>query len=192
MLKKLATLCLLCISLVACSTLYQPLRVDEKTDAYPTTVQVDAGGTLVYDTSLDPRGYRYVLLAADSNVRPSVFGFTVRQALAQAGIVRVFSVDEFAQLSRDRGIAPEDGKRKDLAQRFAKDISPVLVVDYEYRFLGDARFLSRLTVTDAKTSKVLLKIDHPRINWVSADTEAMYPVLNQLRRWIKESSKGRT
>jgi hypothetical protein len=187
--KLAAGATLVCLS--ACSTLYQPLKLDEKTGQYPTSVQVDPGGVTALDTSKDPRQYRHVLLLTDANVRPSVFAFTVRQALAQAGIVRVFTTDEFAALAADRGIAGADGQITNAQiQRFSKDVGSVLVIDYRYQFLGDARFLAQLSATDATTGAVLLRVNHPRLNWANADAEAMYPVLNELRKWIQLSAKG--
>lgn len=165
--------------------------MDEKTGLYPTSVQVDPGGVTVYDTSADPKAYRYVLLLTDSNIRPSVFAFTVRQALAHGGVTRVYTPDEFLAIAEDRRLSSNGAQiSTELVQRFAKEIGSVLVVDYRYQFVGDARFHSRLSVTDAANGKVLLRVDHPRLNWANADAEAMYPVLNQLRKWMKESGKG--
>jgi len=184
--------CSAIVLLSACSTFYQPLQVDEKTGLYPTSVQVDPGGITVFDTSTDPKTYKYVLLLTDSNIRPSVFSFTVRSALAQAGVIRVYTSDEFLRLARDRGITTSNSQPgTELIQRFAKEIGPVLVVDYTYQFLGDAHYHSRLSVVDAQSGRALLRVDHPRLNWANADAEAMYPVLNQLRKWMNESAKGR-
>jgi hypothetical protein len=192
-LRRQLVTCLALISLTACSTLYQPLKPEEKTGLYPTSVQVDAGGVTIYDTSADPKAFRHVLLLTDSNIRPSVFAFTVRQALAHGGITRVYTSDEFLAIAEDRRLASAGAQiNTELVQRFAKEIGSVLVVDYRYQYLGDARFHSRLSATDAANGRVLLRVDHPRLNWANADTEAMYPVLNQLRRWMNESGKGRT
>jgi hypothetical protein len=183
-------ICVPALLLGACSTLYRPLETDEKTGLYATSVQVDPGGVLVYDTSTDPKSYRYVLLLTDSNLRPSLFAFTVRHALAQAGVLSVYGPGEFLNLARDRGLVASS-LTTEVVQRFSREIGPVLVVDYRYSFLGDARFYSRLNVVDVGSGKALLRVDHPRVNWANADAEAMYPVLNQLRKWMNDSAKGK-
>lgn len=179
------------LSLGACSTLYQPLKLDDKTGLYATSVQVDPGGVTAFDTSRDPKQYRYVLILTDSNIRPTVFAVTVRQALAQSGLVRVYTPGEFAALASDRGITSPDGQiSSEMVQRFSREVGSVLVIDYRYQFLGDAHFIGQLSAVDASTGATLLRVNHPRTNWSNADTEAMYPVLNELRKWLKQSSKG--
>lgn len=184
---------LLAVSLAACSTHYQTLKVDDRSGLYPTSTQVDAGGILRFDTSVDPTRSAYVLLVADSNVRPSGFAFTLRSALAQSGITRVYTPEEFKLLAQDKGFQlPEDRITAEALRRFSTDHGPVLVVDMSYRFVGDARMRSQLLVGDARSGKLLLRVDHPKLVWSNFDAEALYPVLNQLRRWIKDSSKGAT
>lgn len=177
--------------LAGCSSFYHTLKVDDTTGLYPTSSQVDPGGVLAYDTSIDPRMFRYVLLITNSNLRPSGFAFTVRSALAQSGFTRVYSPEEFKQLAQDRGFVFSDDKLTgEAVRRFSSDIGPVLILDYTYRFVGDARMRSLLVVNDGRTGKVLLRVDHPRTVWSNHDAEALYPVLNQFRKWVKESMKG--
>lgn len=188
--RKLLLL-LFAASLAACSTHYHTLKADDRTGLYPTSTQVDPGGILTFDTSIDPRASAYVLLITEANIRPSGFSFTLRTALAQSGITRVYTLDEFKQLALDRSFKFQDDKiNAESLRRFSKEIGPVLVVDMTYRFVGDARMRSTLSVGDGRTGKALLRVDHPRLVWSDFDAEALYPVLNQLRKWIKESSRG--
>jgi hypothetical protein len=187
---KLA-LVLLTVSLAACSTHYHTLKADELTDLYPTSTQVDPGGILSFDTSVDPRASAYVLLITDANIRPTVFSFTLRSALAQSGITRVYTPEELKRLARDRGFTfPDDKISSESLRRFSTNIGPVLVVDMTYRFVGDARMQSILVVSDGRTGRALLRVDHPKMVWSDFDTEALYPVLNQLRKWVKQSGRG--
>jgi hypothetical protein len=184
-------LVLLTVSLAACSTHYHTLKADERTDLYPTSTQVDPGGILTFDTSIDPRASAYVLLITEANIRPSVFSFTLRSALAQSGITRVYTPDELKRLAQDRGFKfPDDKINAESLRRFSTEIGPVLVVDMTYRFVGDARMQSVLVVGDGRTGRALLRVDHPKVVWSDFDAEALYPVLNQLRKWIKQSGKG--
>lgn len=184
-------LMLLASSLAACSTHYHTLKVDDQTGLYPTSTQVDPGGILTYDTSIDPRTSAYVLLITEANIRPSGFSFTLRSALAQSGITRVYTLDEFKVLAQDKGFTfPDDRINAESLRRFSTEFGPVLVVDMTYRYVSDARMRSLLVVGDARTGKALLRVDHPKLVWSDFDAEALYPVLNQLRKWIKESSKG--
>ena len=115
----------------------------------------------------------------------------MRSALAQSGLTRVYTLDEFKQLAQDKGFTFQDDKiNAESLRRFSTEIGSVLVVDMTYRFVGDARMRSTLIVGDARTGKTLLQVDHPRLVWSDFDAEALYPVLNQLRKWIKDSSKG--
>jgi hypothetical protein len=184
-------LLLLAVSLTACSPHYQALKVDEQTGMYPAFTEVDPGGTLAFDTSVDPQTSPYVLLLTNATFRPPVFSFTVRNALAQSGITRVFTPEEFKQLAQDKGFTFSSDKNiLEELSRFSSEVGPVLVVAMSYRFIGEARARSTLVVGDAQTGKILLRVDHHKTVWSNADAEALYPVLNQLRKWIKESSRG--
>ncbi len=190
---QLPLIALLGCILSACSTHYQTLKVDERSGQYPTSSQVDAGGVLTYDTSVDSRGFPVVLLITNANIRPSGFEFTVRHALAQSGFSRVYTIDEFRLLAADKGFAFADEKiDAEAVRRFSSQVAPVLVVDITYRFVGDARMRSLLIVGDGRTGKALLRVDHHKTVWSDFDAEALYPVLNQLRKWIRDSSKGAT
>lgn len=180
------------VLLAGCATQYQTLRVDEKSGLYPTSTTVDPGGVLVYDTSVAPKSFKYVLLITNSNNRPSGFSFTVRSALAQAGLIAVYTPEEFRLLAQDRGFTfPEDRFTSESLRRFSTENGRVLVLDYTYRFLGNASMSSLLVATDGSTGKTLLRIDHPKHVFWDFDGEALYPVLNQLRKWIKDSAEDK-
>ena len=182
-------LLLLAASLAACSGHYRTLEIDEKTGLYPTYTQVDPGGTLVFNTSVDPRSFSYVLLNTRTNLKPTQLSFTVRSALAQSGITKVYTPAEFKQLAQDRGFTfPNDTISTDDLRNFSAVVGSVLVVDMIYR--NDARAMSLLVVNDGRTGKALLRVLHQKTVWGNLDAEALYPVLNQLRKWIKESKGG--
>jgi len=182
-------LLLLAVSLTACLGHYRTLEIDEQTGLYPTSTQVDPGGTLVFDTSVDPRSFSYVLLNTRTNLKPTQLSFTVRSALAQSGITKVYTPAEFKQLAQDRGFTfPNDTISTDDLRNFSAVVGSVLVVDMIYR--NDARAMSLLVVNDGRTGKALLRVLHQKTVWGNLDAEALYPVLNQLRKWIKESKGG--
>jgi len=173
--------------------MYQPLKLDPGSGNYPTTNQLDPAAVSVFNTSADPHRYPVVLLVAESNIRPSVFEFEMRSALAQLGIKRVYLVSEFAQLSADNNL-PFASRTDPLpaAQAFADKIAPVLVVTMDYEFIGNATVVSNLSVVDARERRSLFVLNQPKKVWSNWDAEALWPVLNELRRWVKASTKGVT
>lgn len=178
------------VVLAGCSTNYKPLRLDAAQSAYPTNAKVDPGGILAFDTSVDPASYPYILMTTASNYRPSNLSFTLRTALAQSGFVNVYTSEELGLLARDRGYPfPEDTVDAASLRRFSEEVGPVLLVDMRYGRVGDARMYGSLSVRDARTGRQLLKVDHPRTVWSDFDAEALYPVLNEFRRWVKSSTK---
>lgn len=181
---------LACVVLSGCAHQYLPLQLDAKSSAYPTSTQVDPGGILAYNVQVNPKIFPVVLLVANSNNRASVFEFTMRTALAQLNITNVFNPAEFRKFAADRHVA-FDGDKLDGAaiQRFSNTVTPVLLVESVYRFVGDARMMVGVRVIDSRTGTVLLLVNHPRTVWNNFDAEALYPMLNQLRRWYLDSSK---
>ena len=146
---------------------------------------------MIYNTTIDPTKFRFVLLLTDSNIRPTVFAFTIRQALAQSGIFRVFTPEEFLALAKDRGLLTNSNRlTPELVKQFAAAHGDTMIVDYSKKHLGDANFYATLSITDGQNGNQLLRVDHRRLNWSNIDEEVMYPVLNQLRRWINQSRKG--
>jgi len=174
-------LLLIAASLAACSGHYRTLEVDEQTGLYPTFTKVDPGGTLVFDTSVDPRSFSYVLLNTRTNLKPSQLSFTVRSALAQSGITKVYTPEELKQLAQDRGFTfPNDTISADDLRNFSAKVGSVLVVDMIYRNTGNARVASLLVVNDGRTGKALLRVLHQKTVWSDFDAEALYPVLNPI------------
>jgi hypothetical protein len=183
----------LTLQLCGCSPSYQTLRVDPKTDGYSTSTSVDPGGIAASVTTTDPRTFPVVLLITRSNIRPAGLEFTVRNALAQAGITNVYDAEEFSRYCSDRHLTVEpDHLDGDVIRKVSTDLVPVLVVNMSYMLVGEARMHAVLQVVDGRTGEVLLRVDHPRLVWSSFDGEALYPVLNQLRGWIKSSEAGAT
>jgi len=183
-------LILLCVMLSGCAHQYLPLHLDEKSSAYPTTTQVDPGGVIAYNTKVNPRIFPVVLLVASANNRASVFEFTMRTALAQLNVTNVFNPAEFRLYASDHQVALDADKLDGAAvQRFSNSVAPVLLIESVYRFVGDARMVAGVRVVDGRTGTVLLAVNHPRLVWNDFDAEALYPMLNQLRRWYLDSSK---
>lgn len=181
---------LACVMLSGCAHQYVPLQLDEKSLAYPTSTQVDPGGVLAYNTQVNPKIFPVVLLVANSNNRASIFEFTMRTALAQLNATDVFNPAEFRKFAADRHVVLDGDKLDGTAiQRFSNTVAPVLLVEAVYRFVGDARMMVGVRVTDGRTGTVLLAVNHPRTVWNNFDSEALYPMLNQLRRWYLASSK---
>jgi len=179
-------------AVIGCSP-YRPANHEAGSDRYPTPFKVDPGGILAFDTSIDPREYRYVLLFTETTQRPPVLAFTIRLALANLGIVRVYTPAEFMRLAQDHGVqdVTEDPDVKSVRQ-FAASVGPVLVVDFQFKFLGGGQLYSRLDITDVGTGKPLLSVDHPRRAIGDGQADSLHPVLNVMQDWARKSARGRT
>lgn len=180
----------LLLTICACATTYQPLKVDPKTELYPTSVTVDPGGIETFATSSNPRTFPVVLLLTESTYRPANFSFMIRDALFQAGVTRVYTSSEFRAMAEDQKFALGDKIDSEVIKRYSATIVPVLVVSASYVNAGDANTVTALSVQDGRSGQMLLKLDHPKMVWWSFDTEALYPVLNELRKWVKASTPG--
>lgn len=190
---RVLSLLIAAVLLTACAKNYRALVVDAKSGTYPTSTQVDPGGVLAFVTTVDPKNFPVVILATDATIRPSIFEFTVRNALAQAGLTRVLNIQEFRAYAKDKGFDLSlDPVGKETMRRYSEHTEPVLLINMSYLIVGEARWHALLAVTDGRTGQSLLNVDHPKLVWSDADGEVLYPVLNQLRDWIKASAKGRT
>ena len=177
--------------LAGCATTYQPLQVDSTSGQYRTSIKVDPGGVQTFVTTTDPLTYPVILLTAESNYSPSKFEFMVRSVLAQAGMTAVYNTEEFKNYAADRHFdAAAPSVNAEMVQKFSKQIAPVLLVNSKYTTGENAWVRVELQIQDAGTGQVLLRVDHNRLVWLSFDSEALYPVLNRLREWVKASAKG--
>ncbi len=59
-------------------TYYTHLQLDPATNLYKTSTQLEKGSIREYDTSVDPRKFRFVVLEAGSNTYPARFEFFMR------------------------------------------------------------------------------------------------------------------
>lgn len=187
-------LMLACLGLVlgACSTVHVPRAVDGKSGLYATDVEVDPGAVLKFDASFDPMSYKYVVIMAETPIRPSVLSFLGRYVLAQAGIKNVYSLSELADLARDRGLGRSGERMPDgWMFRLARESGPILIVSLDQSHVGGVRWLMRLNVVDVRSGKRLLQVDHLKQLWANLDEEMLYPVLNELLKWIKKSARGK-
>lgn len=174
-----------CAALVGCAS-YAPPTLDKKSGSYSTIVEVDKGGVLAFETDTDPRRFGTVLLIAESNVYPERFEFFNRQALADLGMLRVQNPGEMAALLDDHGLGRKVDA--DAVAAFSSKVQPVLVIEVKSQWDGDVRRYVKLRVIDSRDGRVLLEVDHPRLIWMDVDSEAHYPVFNELRRWYSAST----
>lgn len=177
--------------LAACATpQYRPLVVDSARQGYPTDIQVAPGAVLVRDTSIHPRQFPVVMLGTSTHYRPTWFQFAMREALAQLGETRVFTPAEFRNLMQDHQ-QPTDAPQLTMAavQKFSTEVKPVLIVDIAYVHVDAYRERCTLKVTDGRTGKRLLEVNHLMSSANSREARVLYPVLNELRAWYTESSR---
>lgn len=178
------------LALSGCATHYRPLELrNDPGGNYETSVQVDPGGILVYETKITPRTFPVVLILTDSNLYPPRFEFTIRQVLAQLGVTNVFNVEEFRQFAMDQRFDLFGSKfNSDSISRFSAQIAPVMVISASYRYVFQGRVRVTLRVIDGRSNLPLLQVDHPRNVTLDFVGEALLPVFNQLRRWYRDSS----
>ena len=174
------------------TTYYLPLIVDEKSGQYPASRQVEPGGILVFKTGQDPRDFPIIILSTKSNYHPTKFAFQTRSALSQSGFANVYTWEEFRKLSADRGMAIDyEVLNTEAIRKFSATYSPVLIVNASFNLLGNSRCNSTINVTEGRTTTSLLEVDYSAYVWNSWDSEGIYPVFNELRKWFSESKKGR-
>lgn len=186
---KLPALLVLAAGLGACST-YAPVKLDEKTGQYATSTQLDPGATRVWETGVNPKEFKLVLLATQTNVYPLRFEFFARSALFDLGLKRVLNVGEMAALLEDKGLG--DKVDPESIRKLSNSGLPVLVVDMRSTWDGDVRRYVTLKAIDGRNGKTLLSLDHPKLIWMDVDPEAHLPVFNALRNWYQTSSGNKT
>ncbi len=167
---------------------YTPLRLDPKTDLYKTSTKLEKSSIREYDTSVDPRKFRFVILSTVSNTYPARFEFFVRNALSDLGIKLVLNRKEARSLA---GMHPKlsdfaDSNYTQLVKKVSDVVGPVMLVYAQSVTDGDRRHVG-LKVTDISTGRVLLEVKHVKFILVEVDAPAHYPVLNALREWFKAS-----
>lgn len=181
------------LALAGCSTLYQPMVLDNQTGLYETSTAVDPGGVRTQKLNGKLGDFGAVLLVVDSNLYPSRYEFTLRKVLAELGHTRVINVTEFRAWAKDRQFdLPIDTLTLEHMRQFSNRVSPLLVVSTSYQLVGDARHQTTLQVIDGRNGTPLLSVDHPRMVWMHVDREAIYPVLNELRKWHRTTSQQTT
>jgi len=173
--------------MVGCSTTYKPMAVDAKTGLYDTSTQVAPGNIASAKTRVSPADFGAVLVIADSNRYPSRLEFVARRALAEIGYGTVMNLQEWRAWAADRKFeVPDDKVTGQVLKDFSSRVSPVLIVDIRYGWMGDTQHFAGLRVVDGRTLQSLLVVNHPKGVWANVDSEVIYPVLNELRKWHRE------
>jgi hypothetical protein len=168
---------------------YTPLRLDASTDLYKTSTKLEKSSILEYDTSVDPRRFRLVVLNAQSNTYPARFEFFMRTALSDLGLTLVLNRKELRLLA---GMHPKlsevsASSHADVIKEVSDVLKPVMLVDVQSVTDGERRHVT-LKVIDASSNRVLLHVKHVKYIILEVDPPAHYPVLNALREWFKAST----
>lgn len=177
------------LSIHGCAV-YGPAQLDPKTNQYGTFVEVDKAAFREYQTDVDPRGFRFIVLTTRTNTYPARFEFFARNALADLGLTHVLNRDELVHLVKSHPQLAELTSISDplALARISKVAGPVMLVDFASLSDGNARRLVALRVTDAGSGRVLLRIEQNKMIWADTDTEVHLPMLNALRQWFKAST----
>lgn len=173
--------------LAGCSTTYKPMALDAKSGLYDTSTQVAPGGIAAAKLRVSPADFGAVLLIADSNRYPSRLEFVARRTLSELGYGTVMNLREWRAWAADRNFeVPDDKITGQLLKEFSARVRPLLIVDLRYGYLGDTQHFAGLRVVDGRTLQSLLVVNHPKGVWMNVDSEIIYPVLNELRKWHRE------
>lgn len=191
---RIAGVVLLGALLIGCSTTYKPLSVDARTGLYATGTSVPPGGVLQGKEKVDPFAFGAVLLIADSNRYPSRLEFVTRRALADLGYPRVVNLQEWRAWAVDKKFAlPSDDRiTGQVIKDFSNTVTPVLIMEMRYGWLGDTAHLGALRLVDGRNLQSLFSVQHPKRVWMNVDDEIIYPVLNEMRKWHKDMTGPRT
>lgn len=183
------TVVLLMMALTGCASRYRPLQLDERTSQYPAAFKLQPENIRRFDTSVNPNSFPVVLMLSRSNYRPFGFEFMMRSAFAQLQNTRVFNQEEFLRFASDKKFAiTRDKLYGETMQRFSKEVVPVLVVDLSTDFANNAQWYGSITITDGRSGEMLFFANLNQTVFSDVDSEVIYPLLNELRRWYAESS----
>ena len=190
MIRSTGALAVAALLTIAGCAQYAPPKIDPKTGQYSTIAEIDKSSYREYVTDVDPRNYRFVALATNSNIYPGRFEFFIRNALAELGTTRVLNRDELVQLARQHPKLQNLTSISDpLALKHVSEVAgPMLLIRVDSLAPTGALRIMRLLVTDATTGRVLLRIDHRKTVWLDADSEVHLPLLNALRQWYLAST----
>jgi hypothetical protein len=191
--KNICILTLLFIFVTGCAT-YGPVRIDEKTGLYKTSTVLKAGAIQKRDTDVNLKKFRFVYLVANSNIYHGRFEFFVRSALARNGFKYVLNKDELTKMITANPKLSSIQSIDDPVslKRLSDLVGPIMRVDFKSQWDGDVSRYITLAITDLSNNNLLLKIYHPKFIWGDVDSEAHYPVLNEIKKWIDDSSAGGT
>jgi len=179
---------LLAAFLGGCASRYQAPTIDASTGLYDASTEVDPGGVLMSKSRVNPTDFGAVLLLTNSNIYPSHLEFMVRGSLNDLGYKNVINVAEWKAWASDRGFVVPEEIKGDTLKDFSVRVKPLLIVDMRHAGGGERTF-TMLRVVDGRTLESLLVVSHPRTVWVSFDKEAIYPVLNELRKWHRKATQ---
>jgi hypothetical protein len=189
---RLATIVVATLFVSGCAV-YAPPKIDEKTGLYKQAAALDPGEIRKRDTNVDLKKFRFAYLISDSNVYPGRFEFFARSALARAGITRVLNTHEMTEWISSTSELSEIASLSDpiSQRRLSERIGPVLLIQLSSMWDGDVTRDVDLVVTDLSTGKAMLEIHHHRFVWMEVDSEAHYPVFNELKKWAEECAPGK-
>ena len=167
------------------TTLYAPLKVDPTTGSYPAVVHLTRADTQAFVTRENPRTFRAVVLTVETNARPANLTFMIRQALAQEGITRVYTMSEFERMTGSQSSPGVTTAQQDMAaiQNYSRLNAPVLIVNFDFE-MSSGHAQTALKISDGLSGQILLEIDRGRLIMSNWDEEALHPVLNELREWV--------
>ena len=191
MAHRLATKILATLLVSGCAV-YAPPKIDEKTGLYKQTASVQPGAIEKRDTNVDLKKFRFAYLISDTNVYPARFEYFARSPLARAGITRVLNTREMQEWGNQPELAGITSLSDPISQRrLSERIGPILLIQLSSMWDGDVTRNVSLTVTDLSSDKVLLQIRHDKFVWMEVDSEAHYPVFNELKKWAEECAPGK-
>jgi len=163
-------------------------RIDGKTGLYVTEANVSKEDLGTRNTHIDPKRFRFVYLQAGTDVYPERFEFLVRNTLARAGFAQVLNPVEFsAFLSSDEKVRSMPKATDGELSRISRIVGPILRVQiYSYR--SGERRRGKLTVIDLSSETPLLEVFFEKGDYEGFEAAALYPALNELKKWADECS----
>lgn len=188
--RRVATLVLAAALVCGCSV-SQPLKIDPVSGEYPTRTKLEPSATSTFNTSVNPAKNHLIVISRPlAGNRPTQADYFVRTVIAQTGITQVYSVAEFANYARDHGmqVTGNELSRADIL-RLGRSMTPLLLLELDYNHEPNSRVHCGIRIFEASSGNTLLDVGHFKAIISDTTSEALFPVLNELRRWFKAASQ---
>jgi len=193
--KKVTALLITSCFLHGCASkgFYKPANINEKTGLYDTGSSLEQSDIYKYDTNVDIKKFKLVVLDAQSDLFRNRFEFFVRNSLSEIGVKMIFNKEELSNFVK---INPKINSKEAILQdiddsinirKISNVIGPILYIKISSNVNGAGRRNIKLDIFDIETDSLLFSAAKDKVIWEDFDKEINYPIMNKMKEWFKQS-----